>query len=308
MQKLSKVTNFRDITSDPISPEEESLRHPAELMVFRFSVLLNFLLLAAAILLLIYGPEWTENYPMLYNNRNKIRALTIAVLTGPIFVTFLRYTRHSFVRGNSVELSKEQIPLIFNVLKRHVDKLGLLQMPGLYLSDRAISEPSGSFSTWSEDYIVLTTGYLDPKIENSHDTIAFLLGFELGRLRLGHTKFLDELLLSYVSKIPYLRNPIRHIRVYSRDRYGAFLAPEGLPGLVVQASGRRQLNLVNLDDYVQQTETYGGIVTFLAHLTKKDPPVSRRIQRLLNAGFFSAATGSDTTKPPASKSTSSGGT
>ena len=67
MQKLSKVTNFRDITSDPISPEEESLRHPAELMVFRFSVLLNFLLLAAAILLLIYGPEWTENYPMLYN-------------------------------------------------------------------------------------------------------------------------------------------------------------------------------------------------------------------------------------------------
>jgi len=277
-------------------------------MIFRFSVVINFILLAAAILLLVYGPQLVENYPMLHDNRNKLRALIIAILAAPLFVTSLRYTRRAFIRGNSVELSDKQIPFIFQILRRHVEKLGLIQVPELYLSDRGISEPSGSFSTWSEDYIVITTGYLDPKIENSHDTIAFLLGFELGRLRLGHTKFLDELLLSYVQKIPYLRNPIRHIRVYSRDRYGAFLAPEGLAGLVVQASGRRQLKLINVADYVDQTKGYGGALTWLAHLQKKDPPVSRRVQRLLEAGFFPDALSRRTDNELKSKGTSSGST
>src|SRR5215470_8118925 len=179
------MAKFRDVTKDPMSAEEEALRHPAEKWVFAASVAVNLLLMAAAVLFVIYGPELAANYSFVQAHSGKIRALAIVVLSGPLLVTFLRYTRRSYIRGNSVELSDEQVPFIFELLKRHVNKLGLREMPELYLSDRTISRASMSYSTWSEDYIVLATGYLDPKVENSEETIAFMLGSELGRLRLG---------------------------------------------------------------------------------------------------------------------------
>jgi hypothetical protein len=286
MKVIQKIPQYRDITSDPMSDEEKALRHPLENRIFAVSVAVNVLLVAAAVLLVIYGLESFADYPFVTRNSGKIRAAVIAILAAPIFVTFIRYTRHAVIRGSSVQLSDEQIPALYEILKRQADKLGLLQYPELYLSDHAISEASRSFSSWSQDYIVLGTGYLDPQIEDSLDIAAFLIGSELGRLRLGHTEWVTELALTYIDKIPYLRNPIRHIRIYSRDRYGAYLAPEGIRGLVIQASGRRQLKLVNINDYTEQVKQYGNPWTRLVLLQKSEPPVAWRIRKLLEAGFF----------------------
>lgn len=281
-----RIPAFRDITTDPMSPEEKALREPLENWVFAASLVVNILLIVLAVLAVIYGTEWATSYPYIANHSTKIRPVAIAILSGPILVTFLRYTRYAYVMGQSIELSEDQVPFLYDIYKPQCEKLGILKMPKLYLSEKAIPDLSHSFSTWSKDYTVLATDVLDAKVENSREAAAFLLGSELGRLRLGHTTWVDELLLSYISKIPYLRNPIHHIRIYSRDRYGAYLAPDGILGLVIQASGRRQLRLVNSEDYLKHVKNYGNLWSRLAMLQKNDPPVAWRIKRLLDAGLF----------------------
>ena len=68
------------------------------------------------------------------------------------------------------------------------------------------------------------------------DAIAFNIGREVGRIRLKHTEWWDELLISYIVRIPVLRTPLMHLRAYSADRYGAFLEPGGIRGLIALSS------------------------------------------------------------------------
>jgi hypothetical protein len=116
---------------------------------------------------------------------------------------------------------------------------------------------------------------------------AFFLGRELGRLRLGHASRLNELLLSYVKEIPYLRNPVLLVFAYSEDRYGAYLAPEGIPGLIALGAGRRMLHSVNVPDYLKQVSEYRGVWSQLAQLTKETPQRAHRIRPCIGLAFSS---------------------
>jgi hypothetical protein len=129
------------------------------------------------------------------------------------------------------------------------------------------------------------------------DVLAFTLGSELGRLRLGHASWWNDVLLTFISKIPVIRAPLSRVATYSRDRYGAFLAPDGIRGLLVLASGRRVLKSVNIDDYLTQVSEYGGFWARLAGAVRTAPPVSYRIQMLWAAGLWTSGHGQNRPAP-----------
>jgi hypothetical protein len=208
-----------------------------------------------------------------------------AVVSVPALV-LLRNTRHAGVRGNSIRLSAGQIPEIYDVLRRHCRRLGMASVPELYLSDDAISDSSQAYSAWHCHYIVLGTDYLQPDLERVREVFTFQLARELGRIRLSHTQWWDEMLIAYVVKIPYLRNVLLHLRTFSNDRYGAFLAPEGLPGLLALASGRRMLPSVNVPDFVRQAREFRGGWARLSELLEARPHVLSRVTALYEAGLF----------------------
>jgi hypothetical protein len=116
--------------------------------------------------------------------------------------------------------------------------------------------------------------------------IAFLLARELGSLRQGHTRWWNEALLAYVVRIPLLRRPLRRVRAFSRDRYAAFLVPEGLRGLLVLASGRRQLPNVNVSAWLEQVREYRGFWAELSGAWRETPHVADRVKALYAAGLF----------------------
>jgi Zn-dependent protease with chaperone function len=118
---------------------------------------------------------------------------------------------------------------------------------------------------------------------------AFLMGRELGRLQLGHARWVNDLLLAYIARIPYLKNPLMRLFTYSEDRWGAFLAPESLPsGLVAMAAGRRMLPEINMADYLESVHGYSSVWAFLADWTSETPPIARRINALIDAGLVAA--------------------
>jgi hypothetical protein len=143
-----------------------------------------------------------------------------------------------------------------------------------------------AFSSWKHDYIVLSQGIVESNIETVGDAMAFILGRELGRIRLGYTRLRTEMLLTYVLRIPYLNIPITRVRTYSCDRYGAFLAPNGVRGLIIAASGRRLLQNVNVEDYIKQAAARDDFWSRLASNLSPKPPVLHRLKALYNAGLL----------------------
>ena len=261
------------------------------------SVALNLALIAAAVFIAARGDEWLRSHHVMAKYSHQIRAGAIAAILTVPSLGLVRNNRLLFIRGNSIRLSKDQFGPVYEILEGHCRRLGMAGPPELYLTDQAISRPAQAFSAWRKDYIVLRTDFLETPIENVRDVLAFTLGSELGRLRLGHASWWNDVLLTFISKIPVIRAPLSRVATYSRDRYGAFLAPDGIRGLLVLASGRRVLTSVNIDDYLTQVSEYGGFWARLAGAVRTAPPVSYRIQMLWAAGLWTSDHGQNRPAP-----------
>jgi len=266
--------------------DESRLRHPTERPIFILSVLLNLAVLGGAVALVVYGRAWLEQYPRVAKRADELVAAAGALLLAPFVLTFTRNQRHAVVRANSVALSRTQIPEIYEEFERMCTTLGMSRPPELYVTEDAIDAPSGAYSAWHVDYVVLDAKFLESNLEEVRDVYRFFLARELGRIRMGHTRWIDEILLAYVVRIPVLRNPLRHARTYSHDRYAASLAPDSIRGLVVEASGRHMLKRMDVEAFVRQALELRGLWARVASFARGLPRVAYRIQELERAGLL----------------------
>jgi hypothetical protein len=270
------------------SPESR-LRHPLELPVFIGSIVFNIGLMVLAYFVVSLGWDWLKDHPVLAGSAKQIRALAIAAIFAPPAIAVIRNVRRGFVRGNSVRLSRDQVPLIHELLERHCRALNLEKVPDLYLGDRVIRAPAQAFSTFRTDFIVVNPRYIERKPEKSKRVLSFALGREIGRMRLRHTTWWYEMVVAYVINIPYLKNPMTQVQTLSHDRYGAYLEPKPLPGLIILASGRRLLKEIATDDFVRDAREYGGFWALVSNFAQPSPHISYRIKELMKAGLIDPA-------------------
>ena len=128
--------------------------------------------------------------------------------------------------------------------------------------------------------------YLIAPLEEVRAIYEFEIARELGRIRLGHTHWLHELLVAYIVKLPLLRNPLLHADTYAYDRYAAWLAPDSMRGLTVYASGRPLFKLIDLPAFIEQADSTRGFWPWMSNLTRSEPHVTFRLRALLDAGLF----------------------
>jgi hypothetical protein len=264
---------------------ESQLRHPLERPYFLASVILSLIVVAVVTVVIILAPDWLKSHAMLSKGATVVRAALVAVIAGMPLLSFLRNRRDAYVHGQSIRLSRNQFAPIYELLEKECQRLGMSEVPGLYITDKGIPPYSKALSTRSDHSIVLHQNLFEADLQKGLDVAAFTIGCELGRIRLGHTDWLDEMLLTYIFTVPFIANPLRQLRTFSRDRYGAYLAPKGFRGLLFAASARRLLDDVNVDDFLKQADSYRGIWVKSTTYFYDVPPVLRRVQELKSAGF-----------------------
>jgi hypothetical protein len=267
------------------SIDESALRHPLERPIFIASVAFNFVLMGLALTLIFYEPAWIKTHPLLNKELTFFRALAITALIGIPLLVLNRNRREASIRGNSVRLSNEQFPEIYAILQSHCQKLGMTELPELFLTGASIQPFSETFSSWHERYIVIHQIIFDIDDRKTMDVISFLLGHELGAIRLNHTAVWNEMLLTYISALKVFRNPLERVRTYSRDRYGAALSPTGFRGVLISATGRRLMDHVNVEEYFRQARTYGGLWANVNIFFEPKPQVLMRLKQLRAAGY-----------------------
>ena len=264
---------------------ESELRRPGDRIVYLATVLVNLALFALAIYLIEHGSAWLDQYPRLAKRAQDVRALALAALAAPPLLAFLRNRRRGDAEGNGVRVSATQFPELHDTLVRYCERLGQLKIPSLYLADQARGT-SQAFASWRHEFIVIRPVFLIAPLEEVRPIYEFEIGREIGRIRLGHTRWWDELLVAYVVELPLLRNPLLHARTYACDRYAAYLAPDSIRGLIVLATARPILKLVNVPEFVAQAESDRGFWPWLSNLARQEPHVTFRLRALIDAGLY----------------------
>jgi Zn-dependent protease with chaperone function len=218
-----------------------------------------------------------------------IRVAFVALLLLVPGLVFYRQLTRAGIRGSAVRLSRRQFPDIYSLKEDFARRLALKKDPEIYLMSGNGTLNAFAASTFGYDFVVIHSELFSNTYENNKEALAFIVGHELGHLRLGHTRLWYQLSTAYVDRIPLLGSFLSRAREFSCDRHGAFLAPRGEEGLLLLAAGRYVYKEVDVGELLEQARGFRGFWPAVAQLPQSHPFTARRLRTLYDAGFFGAA-------------------
>ena len=261
------------------------LRHPAEVPFFIFMVVLNLIIIAAildAAAVLPFLPERLQDSGW----ATAIRAALISLLLFVPGLILVREIQRASTRGTAVQLSQRQFPELYQTAEDFAHQLGLRRPPEIFLANGNGALNAFAAQATGYDYVVLSNELFANLHNRNRDGLGFILGHELGHIRLHHVSLWYQLAVAYSQVIPLLGPTLSRLREYSCDRHGAYLSPLGARGLVLLASGRYTETDVDLDELVRQGRKLRGFWVGLAQLPRSHPFTVRRLERLYRIGLF----------------------
>ena len=266
------------------------LRNPFEIPLYVLSVLVNLLIIGFILIgaLLLGYLNALAGEPLSGPVVDTIRVAFLALLLlVPGLVVYRQLTRAG-TRGSAVRLSPRQFPDIYAVKDDFARRLNLRRDPEIYLMSGNGTLNAFAVSTFGYDFVVIHSELFSNTYEKNKEALAFIIGHELGHLRLGHTRLWYQLSTAYVDRVPLLKGFLSRAREFSCDRHGAYLAPQGEEGLVLLAAGRYVYKQVDLEQLFEQAQRFRGFWPTVAQLPQSHPFTVRRIKILHDAGFFEA--------------------
>lgn len=266
------------------------LRDPYEIPLYIVSVLVNLLIIALILagVLFLSIVNALAGEPLSGSMVDAIRVAFVALLLlVPGLVVYRQLTRAG-VRGSAVRLSRQQFPDIYAVKEDFARKLRLERDPEIYLMSGNGTLNAFAASTFGYDFVVIHSELFSNTYEKNKDALAFIVGHELGHLRLGHTRLWYQLSTAYVDRVPLLGGFLSRAREFSCDRHGAYLAPQGEEGLVLLVAGRYVYKQVDVEELLEQARHFRGFWPVVAQLPQSHPFAVLRIRTLYGLGFFDA--------------------
>jgi hypothetical protein len=265
------------------------MTYPLERLILYGSVIANLAIALGIAIAIANAPDWVTQHPTFQSFEQKATTTAVIVLLAIPVTPLVRRARVALLRENSVLLGPTQVPAIYEILERECRALGLSPMPDVYIT-KAIKTLSTSISLVRGGQVILLHGDLfsgTAGVEQRLDVFAFIIGHELGRIRLGHASFWQDLFLGYLKRVPIVRWPLLTVQTLSRDRVSAVLAPDGIRGLLLHAGGADVLEQLDVADYVRKVNAgSSGFWSGLASIARTEPHVSSRVRALYADGFF----------------------
>jgi Zn-dependent protease with chaperone function len=271
--------------------DNPQLRDTREVPLYVFSVLVNLLIVVLIVVgaLLLGFLNALAGDPLSGPTVEAIRIAFVALLLLVPGLVVSRQLTRAGSRGSAVRLSRRQFPDIYSVKEDFARRLDLSKDPEIYLTSGNGTLNAFAASTFGHDFVVIHSELFSNTYENNKEALAFIVGHELGHLRLGHTRLWYQLSTAYVDRVPLLGKFLSRAREYSCDRHGAYLAPQGEEGLLLLAAGRYVYKEVDVEELLEQARGFRGFWPVVAQLPQSHPFTVRRLKTLRDAGFFGAA-------------------
>ncbi|MEU4691506.1 M48 family metallopeptidase [Actinoplanes sp. NPDC023714] len=270
-----------------------SLRHPAEVPFYVFMVVLNLIIIWLIVQAAITLPFLPERF-VDSGWATAVRSAFIGLLLLVPGLIIIRETQRASIRGTAVELSPKQYGDLYRTADEFAHKLGLPRRPNIFLANGNGTLNAFAAQATGHDYIVLANELFVNLYQSNREGLRFILGHEMGHVKLHHVSLWYQLSVAYSERIPLLGPALSRLREYSCDRHGAHLCPSGATGLVILASGRHTEHTTDIEELVRQGQRLRGFWVELAQLPQSHPFTVRRLERLFRLGLLHARVRGDT--------------
>ena len=218
---------------------------------------------------------------------NTVRAALVGLLLFVPALIVVREVQRASVLGTAVQLSERQFPALYGTAQEFAEALGLGRRPVVFLANGNGALNAFAAQAAGQDYVVVSSELFAHLREENREGLRFILGHEMGHIRLHHVSLWYQLAVAYSQRIPILGPTLSRLREYSCDRIGAALEPQGAVGLVLLASGRYTETEVDIEQLLDQGRRLRGLWVGLAQLPRSHPFTVRRLERLVGLGLLS---------------------
>jgi Zn-dependent protease with chaperone function len=200
------------------------------------------------------------------------------------------------IRGNAVRVSERQFPLVQRLAVAHARRLGLAQVPSVYVIQSGGLLNAFATRFLGRDFVILYSDVLDLALTRGEAAVGFIVGHELAHVARGHLKY--RWLTAPGRLFPYLGAAYSRACEYTCDRLGAFCQPDGaISGLLVLAAGKQLHAHVDVREYAAQAVSEQGFWVRRAELMSSHPLLPKRVAALVEAGVVIPARASWSAAP-----------
>lgn len=281
-----------------------ALRNPLEVPVYVFCVILNVLIALALVGGAIVELAQTPLQGLVIASsplRIAVASLLLAAFVLGLLFVIVRQLTRAASRGSSVLATTHQFPEIEAMKRDAAVRLGFRRQrePEIYVTAGNGVLNAFAASAFGHDFVVVHSDLFANTLEQNRRALRFIVGHELGHIRLGHTRLWYQLSIAFSGLIPLLGPYLSRLRELSCDRHGAWFEPEGADGLVLLTAGRYIYHQVHLPDLLDQAKRNIGFWNTVAQLQLSHPFTVRRVAELSRLGLIqSSVAHSDGVPPP----------
>jgi Zn-dependent protease with chaperone function len=263
-----------------MSTTTRSLTNSAEMPLYILGVVVN----AVIVIAIVTNFLWFDQLPHQISDGTTGDAVQYAMYSLLLMfpaIVIGRQAQRAGVLGRAVQLSAEQFPDIYAVKDDYARRLGLRRNPEIYLVNGNGALNAFASSSVGRDYIVISNELFANLYDNNRDGLSFIIGHELGHIKRNHTKIWYQISILFFSVLPVISYCLSRAREYTSDRHGAWLAPDGVDGLVMLACGRYAYQYANVNEVLNQERQFRGVWAELVTIFQSHPLTIRRIKTLV---------------------------
>lgn len=222
---------------------------------------------------------------MLYDNGYWYYILG-AIIVFYLYIAFSIFRLYVGAQSNGVRITPEQFPKAYATFVDMAKQLGFQTIPELYLKNG--NGVYNAYATCIPGYrsFAVVHAEIFEVYENGGDewVFRFVLGHELGHIRMGHVSPLKVMLrmlwnfpgINYLVWLPGTRAV-----EYEADKVGEFLAPgQWAKSLLMLVSGNRLYNRIDVDAYCADCEKHNKLGYFIENALVDHPIIPWRVDVL----------------------------
>lgn len=188
------------------------------------------------------------------------------------------------LRADAVEVSKKQMPELYNTFLEICQRLTLKKIPELYIVQSNGALNAFTMKHCGRNFVVLCSDLLDAYGHDSAE-VRFLLGHEIGHIKRNH--ILAHMLLAPGMFVPLLGPAYSRACETSCDRFGAYAANDvqaSMTAMMVLSGGKTAKKKMSADVFASQYNSRRGFFVSWYELISGYPTISQRVAAIKAIG------------------------
>lgn len=195
----------------------------------------------------------------------------------------------AYIYGNSVKVNSIQYPEIHKITTEFSRRLGLTDVPELFICNRNGIVNAIAKKILSKKYVLVYSSLADLMLAtNNTKALSMIIGHELGHHAAGHTNTWKRMFLLPGSIIPFLGAAYCRACEYTADRIGFVLSDslvDSQNALVFLALGSERLTpAINVAEFCAQENEVPEFIGFIQKIFSLYPRTTKRVLEITSFG------------------------